>query len=670
MNTVKGRILVSFLTLGLLLLGGVSFVALHQSEQGILKLAEQEGVAITGTLTEGFDQYLTARAAFLEAAAKHGEMKSGDLGRQKAFLSTLDASKLQIQAYFLIDMDGNGHYLDGKVNKLGDREYYKRARDSKATVVGQPVLSRATGEMVVIIASPVLDGQGNVSSVLCGRITANTLVDLASAQKWGETGYSVVTDSTGLLVVHPEKEYVGAVNASVPGKELPEGFTTAVRRALGGESGVVRFAMEGIERVTSFARIPSTGWAVLMVSPVSEFLAPVQNMRKIILLALVAAVVLMVGVSILIAGSVSKPLAGVVEKMNSLAGGDFSSRFSYDSSLSEIQTLEKSFNGMIDSVAGFAGGVISASTSLLSRAEDLSAASEQSSASVHEVIGLVGKVAKNTHDTSSAIEEANAGVEEVASASQAGAKAAAESGEQAQEISMAAEKGGKALEEMSSLIEKVSGSGDQVSAAVGSLAASVSGITGFVNTITQIADQTNLLALNAAIEAARAGEAGRGFAVVAEEVRKLAEESNRAASEVGKVIGEISGKTEKALSDQKGSAEQIKQLVVRAQETKSVIDNVILKVGSITENVQSIAATMQEQSASAEEMTAGMDHVARAGSEIGEQVENINRSMEEQGRVTESIAKSAEELVMLSEEMQKSVARFKIAGESSGLVPR
>ena len=79
---------------------------------------------------------------------------------------------------------------------------------------------------------------------------------------------------------------------------------------------------------------------------------------------------------------------------------------------------------------------------------------------------------------------------------------------------------------------------------------------------------------------------------------------------------------------------------------------------------------MQEQSASAEEMTAGMDHVARAGTDIGEQVENINRSMEEQGRVTESIAKAAEELVSLSEEMQKSVARFRIAGESTGLVPR
>ena len=333
MNTVRGRILASFLALGLLLLGGVSFVALRQSERGLLELAEQEGQALTRTLTEGFDQYLAARSAFMEAAAKHGEMRSGDLERQKAFLSTLDASKLQIQAYFIIDLNGDGHYLDGRVNKLGDREYYLRARNSKSTVVGQPVLSRATGEMVVIIASPVLDGSGNVTSVLCGRITANTLVDRASTQKWGQTGYSVVTDSTGLMVVHPEKDYVGILNASVPGKELPDTFTSAVKRALGGESGVVRYSFEGVECVASYARIPSTGWAVLMVSPVDEFLTPVRDMRRIIFLALGAAVLLMIGVSILIAGSVSRPLAAVVAKMDSLARGDFSSRFSSGSSL-------------------------------------------------------------------------------------------------------------------------------------------------------------------------------------------------------------------------------------------------------------------------------------------------------------------------------------------------
>ncbi len=73
---------------------------------------------------------------------------------------------------------------------------------------------------------------------------------------------------------------------------------------------------------------------------------------------------------------------------------------------------------------------------------------------------------------------------------------------------------------------------------------------------------------------------------------------NKAASEVGKVIGEITDRTEKGLEDQKGSAGQIGLLVSRAQETKGVIDNVIAKVSSIVDNVQSIAAAMEEQAAS------------------------------------------------------------------------
>jgi len=76
--------------------------------------------------------------------------------------------------------------------------------------------------------------------------------------------------------------------------------------------------------------------------------------------------------------------------------------------------------------------------------------------------------------------------------------------------------------------------------------------------------------------------------------------------------------------------------------------------------VHAIAATMEEHSASAQEMTVGMDKVARAGNEIREQVETINRSMEEQGRVTESIAMAAEELVRLSGEMRQSVSRFRV----------
>ncbi len=107
-NTVRGRILVSFLAMGLLVLGGVSYVAQRQSAAALLASAEDEGIALVRTLQEGFEQYLTARTAFMEAAAGHAEMKSGDWERQRAFLSSLDAKGMQIQAYFLIDLQGDG----------------------------------------------------------------------------------------------------------------------------------------------------------------------------------------------------------------------------------------------------------------------------------------------------------------------------------------------------------------------------------------------------------------------------------------------------------------------------------------------------------------------------------------------------------------------------------
>ena len=155
------------------------------------------------------------------------------------------------------------------------------------------------------------------------------------------------------------------------------------------------------------------------------------------------------------------------------------------------------------------------------------------------------------------------------------------------------------------MIAEVSNSGAKVSSAVDDLAASVAGITGFVDTKGTLPIRPTS-ALNNAIEAARPGRQA-SFAVVAEEVRKLAEDSNRAAREVGRVIGEVAGKTENAQEDQKDSVERIGKLVERAQATKDIIDDVVVKVGNISENVQSIAATMEEQSAGAEEMAAGMD---------------------------------------------------------------
>ncbi|NME82215.1 methyl-accepting chemotaxis protein [Clostridium sp. SM-530-WT-3G] len=120
-------------------------------------------------------------------------------------------------------------------------------------------------------------------------------------------------------------------------------------------------------------------------------------------------------------------------------------------------------------------------------------------------------------------------------------------------------------------------------------------IVGIVNLISEISSQTNLLALNAAIESARAGEAGKGFAVVAEEVRKLAEESQNAVSNIDNIIKEVIVNTNKAVRSMDNNAELVNKGLESMVQAKKSSDEVLLaneqmsmrleKIQKITENV-------------------------------------------------------------------------------------
>lgn len=562
-------------------------------------------------------------------------------------------------------------FLEG-YDQTGTGDYYLMAKNSGNTVILDPFSYEIEGkEILMTTISVPVKKEGKFLGAVGVDIGLDNLATLVQDIHPFKTGYSILLSNNGTIVGDGRDSEKGENRL---GEKLGDSRdledVEAVRK--GKVLKKINFSSDYDDNMLRFylpIRIGSTDtpWSLNLNIPEKTIHAKANVLTQIggivggISLVLISVIVL------LLATRISRPISLAVEKMKQVAGGDLTSTIDQQFNIKEISDLRDSINTMIDDISNSVIEIRGVSSEVGVKAEEMSSASEESTAAIEEVTSLTGKTSASTQETASTVEETNASAEEVSNGAQSAAQAASEAGNNAVQISTAANEGGKAVEEMVGLITNVESASRSVGRAVNDLAESVSGVSSFVEIITQIADQTNLLALNAAIEAARAGDAGRGFAVVAEEVRKLAEESNEAATKVGKIIEEISRKTDNALQDHVESGEHVEQLVQKADLTRQVIQDVVSKVVMITDSIQTIAATTEEQSASTEEMTAAMENISKSTQEVAQNVEDINASMEEQAKVAEAIALDAEELVKLSRRMQEAVIKFKVVESEKGI---
>jgi len=173
------------------------------------------------------------------------------------------------------------------------------------------------------------------------------------------------------------------------------------------------------------------------------------------------------------------------------------------------------------------------------------------------------------------------------------------------------------------------------------------GIGRVMNVISDIADQTNLLALNAAIEAARAGDAGRGFAVVADEVRKLAEKTMQATREVGDAIHGVQNVAKTNMEGVDRSTRGIEQAAELAQSSGAALAEIVRLAETASDQVRTIAAAAEEQSAASEEINRGVDEVNRVSLETTE-------AMRQAGTAITGLSGQAGELERLIADLKRS----------------
>ncbi|QJT07899.1 methyl-accepting chemotaxis protein [Oceanidesulfovibrio marinus] len=247
-------------------------------------------------------------------------------------------------------------------------------------------------------------------------------------------------------------------------------------------------------------------------------------------------------------------------------------------------------------------GMLEAADRLDAMVGSLTSSSEQLTAQIEQTSHGSARQSERASETATAMEEMNATVLEVAR----NASEAAESADSARSKAMG---GSSVVTDVVTSINDVSTRTSQMKSSLDSLGRRAEDIGAIMTVITDIADQTNLLALNAAIEAARAGEAGRGFAVVADEVRKLAEKTMSATSEVGRAIDAIQQETRGTVESMDEASGAVQLSTEYAEQAGAALQEIVRIVETTSDQVRSIATASEQQSAASEEINRAIEEV-------------------------------------------------------------
>ena len=540
-----------------------------------------------------------------------------------------------------------------------DKAWYKQTMTgTQDSFMSSPVISQATGKIIVNSIAVARDNAGKPVSMILAAIYVQSVMDKVQAWKLGEKGYSLLVSKEGVYIVNPDEDSIMKKNIS---QETDPALVELGQKMLSGSDGVFYFtSAEGDKLIAFFTPIKSTGWGMATIAYEDELFAPVSNMLKIMAgISLILLVLISAGIWITV-NKVMSPLSVMMDEMRLLSQGDFRERPSQVSSSDELGLLANAVREMRKNVSKVMRSVNSSAESLSGSAEELNATTEQSSLAANQVAQSIVKVAEGTSQqldavnaTSDAIEHLNESIQTMA----ADAAAAADKSKQASDI---AREGEITLQHAIEQIKTIERTSHQTTNSVMTLGENSKQIGQIVGTISGIAEQTNLLALNAAIEAARAGQQGRGFAVVADEVRKLAESSQEAAQQISDLIKITQEDTNKAIKDMEAGGESFKvgaENIISMGEAFRKITGIVEQVSA---QMQTISRATRDMADNGVQIVQNVRTIGEASKTAAEEAETVSAATQQQTASVHEIAGESTNLARMAGELQQEVKKFKV----------
>lgn len=519
---------------------------------------------------------------------------------------------------------------------------------------------------------PFLDQEGNIIGMIGLGLNLKSMGYLLKAitgTKVGKTGYVWVVggkgSQRGRYIISQENKRDGEdvwSSKDESGEFFIQAMVKKAMASAGGEINYKRYMWKNEKdaaprsKISAYTYFAPWDWIIGSGSYEEDYYDAKDRVNEVMneLLRNVAiggTVVLVISVimALLVGGAISKPIKLVVDLADNVAEGDLNTagenlsemRFSHleaETTHDETARLAGAFKRMVKALTSLIGQVRQSGIQVQGSATEISASARQLEATVTEQAASTNQVTATSREISRRSTRLVETMTEVAAT--------------ATQTATMADEGRTGLNQMGQAMSQLVDDTATISSRLTTISDKTTNISGIVTTIAKVADQTNLLSLNAAIEAEKAGEYGLGFTVVAREIRRLADQTALATTDIELMVKEMQSAVSSGIME-------MDKFVQRVRTGVSTVDDISGSLTEVIDQVQGLLPRFEAVNDSVRSQSVGAEEISEAMAQLNDSVTQTKTSLSE-------FNEAAIQLTEAVQSLHNEVSLFRVGSQSGG----
>lgn len=537
------------------------------------------------------------------------------------------------------------------------RPWYKGAI-GKDHFITAPYVSASTGDLVVAVAKE-FKKDGVLAGVTSVNINFALLSKKLDAIPIAANGFITIIAKDGLVLYHNNKELMSKKLDEAYSKELVEKIVNIK------QTSQMKIKIKDNLYVVATPLIEDNLYLAIGTSN-KDILKSFEGVRNLVISFLTFSILIAVGAYFITRKTVIQPLQQFTANFSEGAKGNLQTRVKIQGD-DEISMLGKEFNLFMEKLNSTINDIKGLAIVVLEDNEKLSKSMVQmvegeKAKKIYGIITLdesIVEILDKVRNQTAGAEESLAAAEEIGSSGENIVRNMQKTVGDLENTTEIARESFTNIEKMTDSIGNIATETRLSSLEVQKLYELSMNIDTIITAIASIAGQTNLLALNAAIESARAGEAGRGFAVVAEEIRKLAEQTNRETSKIGNMVKGIQLSVNQVKGKGDSMLEKVEESLKLSVVSKENMTRIIDLTNKNNEDIKALSTVVTEQTTASTEITEAVSHIANNSTEIESNCIDANHISK---FIKDTMVKNleyTEELKRLSNKLREDLEYFK-----------